>query len=80
MVISFTESALRNLEEMRIWCMEQQGLPDVGTRLVTEVFQRVWALADLLIWDGWCLNAIRSFCVSLSIRRFLSFTGVIPGE
>ncbi|MDH3772014.1 MAG: type II toxin-antitoxin system RelE/ParE family toxin [Nitrospirota bacterium] len=45
MVISFTESALRDLEEVRIWYMEQ-GVPDVGTRLVAEVFQRVQALAD----------------------------------
>ena len=45
MVISFTESALRDLEEVRIWYTEQ-GVPDVGTRLVAEVFQRVPALAD----------------------------------
>ena len=44
-VISFTESALRDLEEVRIWYTEQ-GVPDVGARLVAEVFQRVQALAD----------------------------------
>ena len=45
MVISFTESALRDLEEVRIWYTEQ-GVPDVGARLVAEVFQRIQALAD----------------------------------
>ena len=45
MVISFTESALRDLEEVRIWYTEQ-GVPDVGTRLVAEVFQRIQGLAD----------------------------------
>jgi plasmid stabilization system protein ParE len=44
-VISFTESALRDLEEVRIWYTEQ-GVPEVGTKLVTEVFQRVQALPD----------------------------------
>jgi plasmid stabilization system protein ParE len=44
-VISFAESALRDLEEVRAWYTEQ-GVPDVGARLVTEVFQRVQALAD----------------------------------
>lgn len=44
-VISFAESALRDLEEMQVWYVEQ-GVPDVGTRLVAEVFQRVEALAD----------------------------------
>lgn len=43
--ISFAESALRDLEEMQLWYAEQ-GVPDVGTRLVAEVFQRVEALAD----------------------------------
>ena len=45
MVISFAESALRDLEEVRIWYTEQ-GVPGVGTRLVEEIFQRVQALAD----------------------------------
>lgn len=45
MVISFAESALRDLEEMRAWYTEQ-GVPDVGARLVAEVFRRVQALAD----------------------------------
>jgi plasmid stabilization system protein ParE len=44
-VISFAESALRDLEEMQLWYVEQ-GVPDVGSRLVAEVFQRVEALAD----------------------------------
>ena len=45
MAISFAESALRDLEEVRRWYMEQ-GVPEVGTRLVSEVFQRVEALAS----------------------------------
>lgn len=43
--ISFSESALRDLEAVRAWYAEQ-GVPDVGARLVAEVFQRVQALAD----------------------------------
>ena len=43
--ISFAESAIRDLEEVRTWYTEQ-GVPDVGARLVEEVFQRVQALAD----------------------------------
>ncbi len=45
MIISFAESALRDLEEVQAWYGEQ-GAPDVGARLVEEVFQRVQALAD----------------------------------
>lgn len=45
MVISFAESALRDLEEVHSWYGEQ-GVPDIGARLVEEVFQRVQALAD----------------------------------
>lgn len=43
--ISFAESALRDLEEVRVWYTEQE-VPDIGARLVTEIFQRVQALAD----------------------------------
>jgi len=45
MVISFAESALRDLEDVRAWYTEQ-GVPDVGAKLVEEVFQRVQALAN----------------------------------
>jgi toxin ParE1/3/4 len=45
MAISFAESALRDLEEVRIWCMEQ-GVPEVGTRLVEGVLQRIQVLAE----------------------------------
>ena len=45
MAISFAESALRDLEEVRVWYTEQ-GVPDVGARLVAEIFRRVEALAD----------------------------------
>lgn len=45
MAISFAESALRDLEEVQTWYVEQ-GVPEVGARLVDEIFQRVEALAD----------------------------------
>ena len=43
--ISFAESALRDLEEARTWYVEQ-GVPEVGTRLLEEVLQRIQALAE----------------------------------
>lgn len=45
MMISFAESALRDLEQVRVWYTEQ-GVPDVGARLVMEIFQHVQSLAD----------------------------------
>lgn len=42
--ISFAESAIRDLEDLQVWYAEQ-GVPDVGTRLVEAIFQRVAALA-----------------------------------
>lgn len=45
MVINFAESALCDLEEVQAWYVEQ-GVPEVGARLVEEVFQHVRALAD----------------------------------
>jgi plasmid stabilization system protein ParE len=45
MVISFAESALRDLEAVQVWYAEQ-GVPEIGANLVEEVFQRVQALAD----------------------------------
>lgn len=42
--IRFAESALLDLEGVRTWYAEQ-GVPEVGARLVEEVFQRVQALA-----------------------------------
>lgn len=44
-VISFAESALRDLEEVLTWYTEE-GMPEVGERLLAEVFDRVQALAD----------------------------------
>lgn len=44
-VIRFAESALRDLEEVRTWYVEQ-GVPEVGARLVAEVFHRIQALAE----------------------------------
>lgn len=43
--IGFAESALRDLEAVRDWYAEEE-VPEVGARLVAEVFQRVQALAD----------------------------------
>jgi plasmid stabilization system protein ParE len=43
--ISFAESALHDLEEIKIWYTEQE-VPEVGERLVAELFQRVEILID----------------------------------
>lgn len=43
--IGFAESALRDLEEVQAWYAEQ-GVPEIGTRLAEEVFQRVQVLID----------------------------------
>ena len=43
--IGFTESALRDVEEIRYWYREQ-GVPEVGDRLIIEVFDRVERLVD----------------------------------
>lgn len=45
MVIRFAESALRDLEDVRTWYAEQGG-PDVGIRLVMEIFQRIQTLGN----------------------------------
>jgi plasmid stabilization system protein ParE len=45
MKLGFAASALRDLEEVRDWYAEQ-GVPDIGTRLVAEVLERVEALGD----------------------------------
>jgi toxin ParE1/3/4 len=45
LVISFAESALRDLEEIMAW-YAGQGVSDVGERLLAEVFQRVETLVD----------------------------------
>ena len=43
--IAVAESALRDLEETRAWYAEQ-GVPEVGDRLIAEVFQQVEHLKD----------------------------------
>ena len=43
--ISFAESALTDLEALRAWYTEQ-GVPDVGNKLMAEIFQRINTLAD----------------------------------
>jgi len=43
--ISFAESALRDLEEVQAWYKEQ-GVPDIGARLVSQVLQRTETLVD----------------------------------
>jgi plasmid stabilization system protein ParE len=45
MRISFTESALSDLEAIQAWYAEQ-GVPDVGARLVVEIFRRIGALVE----------------------------------
>ena len=43
--IRIAESALADLEELRAWYTEQ-GVPDVGERLIDEIVMSVEALAD----------------------------------
>ncbi len=43
--ISFAESALGDLEDIREW-YAGEGLPEVGERLVGEIFDRIEVLAD----------------------------------
>ena len=43
--IRFSESAVADLETIRDWYAEQ-GVPDVGNRLIADVFDRVAALRD----------------------------------
>jgi toxin ParE1/3/4 len=42
-IIAFAESAVRDLEELHTWYREQ-GVPDVGQRLVSEILQRIECL------------------------------------
>ena len=44
-VIRFAESALTDLESIRAWYAEQ-GVPDVGERLIDEIVASIEALAD----------------------------------
>ncbi len=44
-VISFAESALRDLEEIKV-SYAGHGVSDIGERLVAEIFQRVEMLVD----------------------------------
>lgn len=44
-LISFAEAALRDLEGLRTW-YAGQGVPDVGERLVAEIFHRIEMLVD----------------------------------
>jgi len=44
-IISFAESALSDLHSIQEWYREQR-VPDVGDRLVAEVFNQVERLAD----------------------------------
>ena len=44
-VISFTASAVRDLEEVKPW-YARQGVSDIGEQFVAEVFQRVETLVD----------------------------------
>ena len=43
--VAFAESALRDLEGIRPWYAEQ-GVPEVGDRLVAEIFQQLERLVD----------------------------------
>lgn len=43
--VTFAESAVRDLEEIQAW-YESELVPEVGQRLVSEIFDRVEALRD----------------------------------
>lgn len=43
--VGFAESAVRDLEELRAWYVEQ-GAPEAGQRLVAEIFQWIEGLPD----------------------------------
>lgn len=43
--VTFAESALRDLEEIQTW-YEGELVPEVGLRLVLEIFERIEALRD----------------------------------
>lgn len=45
LVVRFAESAVADLESIKRWYAEQ-GVPDVGGRLLREIFARVEALRD----------------------------------
>lgn len=43
--VTFAESAVRDLEEIQTW-YEGELVPEVGRRLVSEIFERVEAVRD----------------------------------
>ena len=43
--VRLAESAMGDLEALKDW-YDAQGVPEVGTRLVTEIFQRIEMLRD----------------------------------
>jgi toxin ParE1/3/4 len=45
LTVTFAESAIRDLEDLRDW-YSSQSAPDTGTRLVREVVERVEQLAE----------------------------------
>jgi plasmid stabilization system protein ParE len=42
-IIRFAESAVADLEELKVWYSEQ-GVPETGRRFVTEIFERIETL------------------------------------
>ncbi len=45
MTVRFAESAVADLEEIKRWYTEQD-VPDVGDRLIAEIFERIEALRE----------------------------------
>jgi toxin ParE1/3/4 len=43
--VSFAESAVRDLEELQAWYVEQ-GVPEVGQQLVIDIFKRIELLSN----------------------------------
>jgi toxin ParE1/3/4 len=44
--ITFTISAFDDLEDIRAWYRDQQQVPEVGNRLIKEIFSQIERLAD----------------------------------
>jgi plasmid stabilization system protein ParE len=43
--VRFAESAVADLEELKLWYVEQE-VPGVGDRFISEIFQRIEVLSD----------------------------------
>ncbi len=75
--IPIARSALHDLETVRAWYVEE-GVPDVGVRLVAEILRRIQALADHPDLGRVVPNSISPFYGNSSNRHLALCTGAIP--